>query len=356
MNERLAAIRSLPAMVATSLGAAFDWWRAELLAMIPAVLQARLGLARPVLQASFDGSLLTLLVRDGEQINQVYRGPAEENATRSALAAWRKRLGVIDVEILLDASDVLVRTIELPTAVRYRVADALNFELGRHTPFSPSDVHMDWRTAEPQNDRLPVTLAIVARDHVAALAECLRAVGLAPAFARGPGDIRFKVAGSSGPRWSILLSAVLAGSVVFLGLLLANIEVGRQENLLVSINAELGRERQNAVEVEKWKGELAQSERRQRFFSEKLADKRVAVVLHRLSRDLPDNVWLQQMTLQNGEIRLYGYAPEPATVINMLETSGHFENARFRSPSTRRSGASVDRFDISAQIKKGGGT
>ncbi len=358
MSERFAAMRSLPTLAATSLGAAFDWWRAELFAMVPAALRARFGLIRPVLQASLDAGLLVLLVNDGKQNRQVYRGPADSSDAMRALASLQQRRNArrMDVELLLDSADVLVRRIELPAAVRHRVADALKFELSRHTPFNPDDVYMYWQAGEPQNDRLPVTLAVVARDHVATLAERLRATGLIPTFARGAGDIRFKVAGVSAPRWSTIISTALAGSVALLCMLLANVELVRQEDLLAQINAELGRERRNAVEVEKWRGELAQAEKRQRFFGERLVDKRISVALHSLSRDLPDNVWLQQMTLQNGEIRLYGYAPEPATVINMLEASGQFENARFRSPSTRRGGASVDRFDISAQIKKGGGS
>lgn len=234
MNQRLAALRSLPMLVATSLGAAFDWWRVELFAMVPDALRSRIGLIRPVLQISFGDDLLTLSVHDGKQSRQIYRGPAESGPAIQALAIWRQQQNAhgMDVEILLDSGDVLVRRIELPAAVRHRVADALNFELSRHTPFSPNDVYLHWRVGEPQNDRLPVTLAVVARDHVAALTERLRTFGLVPAFARGDGDVRFRILTALAPRWSMVVSAALAGSIVVLCLLLANIEVSRQEDLL----------------------------------------------------------------------------------------------------------------------------
>jgi general secretion pathway protein L len=358
MIERLTVMKSLPATVAASLFAAFDWWRAELLAMMPAALRLRLGLTRPVLQAWLNGDNLVLVTDQRGRSEQIYSGQADEGAVAKVLAIWRQRLdaGDMDVEIMLDPGDVLVRRIELPLAVQYRLTDALDFELGRHTPFSPGDVYMSWLAGEPQNDRLPVTLAVVARDHIGDLARRLRLFGLDPAFARSGDDFRFRIVGRSGLRRRALVTIALAGAIAVLALLLVNIELGRQEERLSRINTEVRRERSNAVEVERWKGELAQSDRRQRFFGEKIADKRVSVALNRLSRDLPDDVWLQQMTMQNGEIRLYGYAPEPATVINVLEANGYFENARFRSPSTRRSGTAVDRFDISAQIRKGSGS
>jgi general secretion pathway protein L len=357
MGDRFAVLRSLPALAMASFAAAFDWWCAELKAMVPGALRSRLGLIRPALRAGLNDGTLLLEAGLAGRSQQVYCGPAESVSVAKALVFWRQRLdtGRMDVEIMLDAGDVLVRRIELPLAAQHRLAEALNFELSRHTPFGPGDVYMTWQAGAPQSDRLPVVLSVVARDHVAALTERLRVFGLVPAAAC-LGETRFRMAGRSGLRWPALISATLAAVIAVLVFLLADIEVGRQEDLLARVNAELVRERRNAVEVERWKTELAQAERRQHFFGEKLGDKRVAVALDRLSRDLPNDVWLQQMTLQNGEIRLYGYAPEPATVINLLEASGQFENAKFRSPSTRRAGSAVDRFDISAQIRKGGGS
>jgi len=357
MAAPMTSLRSIAAIAGNSLLSAASWWLGELRAMLPAALRRRIDMAGLTLKVAMADGILTLQVLERGRGRQIYRGAVDPNAVQQAVSGWRRQLetGGMTVELTLDPGDVLVRTFELPVAASRRLKDALDFELGRHTPFVAGDVHMDWKTGEPKNDRLPVTLAVVTRDHVAALTGRLQPLGLFPAYACS-GEARFGIAAGSGLRWSRLVSAALTVAAVAMALLLAQIEVDRQENLLERINAELVRERRNAVEVERWKSELAQAERRQKFFAGKLEDKHASIALHRLSRDLPDNVWIQQMTLQNGEIRLYGYAPEPATVINLLEAGGLFENARFRSPSTRRSGAAVDRFDISAQFRKGGGS
>jgi general secretion pathway protein L len=357
MEVLISRARELLSTICASFQGALVWWLGELRAMVPSGLRRRLGFERPVLRATVAAEALTLMLHHHGQDQGIYHGPLDAAAVEKALSSWRHQLdvGAVDTEVVLDPGDVLVRRIELPEAAERRLADALNFELSRHTPFSPADVYMAWQIGKPQNNRLPVRLAVVARDHIANLAERLRQVDLTPAYASS-GDIRFKSGGNALGRRPALLSVGLLSTVSALAFLLMTVEVDRQDELLARVNAELAGERQSAIEVERWKTELVQADRRRQFFGAKIEDKHISLVLARLSSDLPDTIWLQQLTLQNGEVRLYGYAPEPATVIDALESSGYFGGARFRSPSTRRNGASVDRFDISAQIKKGGGS
>jgi general secretion pathway protein L len=361
MQPRMPDIPLVLRQALAALGGAFSWWCTELLGMVPAAWRGRLGLVRPILVATIDGDRIMLTLIQQGQPDGVYNGPADVAAVQQALRPFWPALsaGRIAVALGLDRADILVRQLEIPAATRHRLADALDFELTRHTPFSAGDVHIDWHVTAENGDRIGVAIAVVERSHVAALTQRLRSLGLQPMqavihdFALWPA--RFDLSGQAETRirWSAVATAALAAAVAALCFTLADIELTRQENLLADLTVRIARERKAAVEVEQWKAELALMDRRQQFLAGKFGEKRVSLAVHRLSRDLPDDIWLQQLTLQNGEIRLYGYAPEPATVINILEAAGLFQNAQFRSPSTRRSGSTTDRFDISAGLKPG---
>jgi general secretion pathway protein L len=129
--------------------------------------------------------------------------------------------------------------------------------------------------------------------------------------------------------------------------------IGNREATLALLTADVVRERKAALDVETMRRDLTETQRRLDFMGERFSQKQAALVVADLSRILPDETWLYQLQVQNGEIRIYGYAPDAAQVIAILEKSGAFQNAQFRSPSTRRQGGEADRFDISAAILRG---
>ena len=83
------------------------------------------------------------------------------------------------------------------------------------------------------------------------------------------------------------------------------------------------------------------------------ADQPAAVtVLDELTRVLPDDSWLEQLTLRSAEVQLRGYSANASAVIALLEGSDVFENVEFRAPVTRLKTPPVERFNISAQISR----
>lgn len=66
------------------------------------------------------------------------------------------------------------------------------------------------------------------------------------------------------------------------------------------------------------------------------------MVLESLSRLLPDNVWLSEVTLDGNELAFAGMAEDASILIPLVEQAPEFEQARFHAPSTRMTVRSLD--------------
>jgi general secretion pathway protein L len=81
------------------------------------------------------------------------------------------------------------------------------------------------------------------------------------------------------------------------------------------------------------------------------------MVLESLSRLLPDNVWLTEVTLDGRELAFSGMAEDASILIPLVEQAPEFEQARFGAPSTRMTVRSlegpereVERFALRAVV------
>jgi general secretion pathway protein L len=82
------------------------------------------------------------------------------------------------------------------------------------------------------------------------------------------------------------------------------------------------------------------------------------VVLETLSRLLPDDVWLTELSLNGNALTIGGYAPDATAVVTLIEGSPLFTGAAFRAPSTRErvpmpdgGEREVSRFLLAARVE-----
>jgi general secretion pathway protein L len=74
------------------------------------------------------------------------------------------------------------------------------------------------------------------------------------------------------------------------------------------------------------------------------------VVLEDLSKTLPDDTYLTDLSLEADHLRITGVSGNAAGLVPLLELTGRFKNALFYAPATRLSGTSTDRFSIEAVV------
>jgi general secretion pathway protein L len=337
------------------------WWRAELLGMVPVSLQARLGLLRPRMTARLAGETLELAIQSANRSAVVYRGPAEAAAIRMALDAISRPLqrDRFDVILSLPRSEVLVRQIELPVAARSQIERALAFELSRQTPLDAGEAYFDWQILGEMSGRLQILLAVVERGTLDRKIDHLRGCNLSPVKAEIEDGLPAAAVNllrqtriATPLKATTLATAILSVLLVVLSVTMAELAVARRETVLADLTAEVRKERATAIEVEALRKELVEADRRVAFLSDKLNSRSASISVHQLSSLLPNDTWLYQLQIQNGEIRLHGYVPDAARLIDILETSNRFRNTQFRSPSTRRSGTELDRFDVSTVLTR----
>lgn len=78
-------------------------------------------------------------------------------------------------------------------------------------------------------------------------------------------------------------------------------------------------------------------------------DARIALV-GSLSNLLPDDVWLEQMTIDDDQLTITGYGPSAADVTRLLTTLNALTDIRFGSPVTRDNSQNIERFRIDATL------
>jgi len=69
-----------------------------------------------------------------------------------------------------------------------------------------------------------------------------------------------------------------------------------------------------------------------------------------LSRALPDDTWLSDLTIEDGSILVSGYSKSAATLIPLLESSEGFDDPEFKSSVVKAPGIDAERFTLSTEI------
>jgi len=93
-----------------------------------------------------------------------------------------------------------------------------------------------------------------------------------------------------------------------------------------------------------------------KLIDEKSAAPTVLAMLNELSTLIKDDTWLAYLQYSDGHLQLQGESPAASTLISVLEASDLFSNARFVSPVTQDTISKLERFQITVDVTKGGGS
>ena len=257
----------------------------------------------------------------------------------------------------LRQADVLAKTVTLPIAAENHARQALAFQMDQETPFTQDEIYWSHSITrrDRQSGRLSVRLLLVPRQNLAALLRALDHIGIVPNRAEigdGPdqhctlpldGDTgSLDGAARRGLMWPAaaccLLLAVGAIATPFV----------RQAISLASVDEEISAGRATATEVEKLRRELGrlsgtidvvQSER----------DK-AGRPLATLTRILPDDTYLTEVTQQQRRVTLSGRSAAAARLIGALSAGEGLRNVAFAAPVTRLEAIRAELFTIIAEV------
>jgi len=348
------------------------WWKAELVASLPASWRARLS-SRPSALVIAEGDLWRelrpvagRLAESGRVDLAALDLAGRRHAFRRLLADGPGADG--SVWLLLPDSEVLQRTVSLPLAAEESLREAVGFELDRFTPFGEAQACYDFRVKgrDAGSQRLTLDLAVAHRPLVDRRLAELRelgasvvGVGTAESFtgAEAPLNLlepdRRERPAVSGAVVAARSLAVLAGVLLLAALVLP---LWQKRSRVIELLPRLATAKAGADVAERLGQEIEKLAGEHNFvLGKKQAQVPMVSLVEELSRLLPDTTWIQQLEVKPGpkgkDLQFFGETGSSSQLIEVLEKSGIVANPTFRSPLTKGVTPGTERFFIGAELK-----
>lgn len=331
-----------------SWGRFLSWWFGELAGFLPARLTGAIGprhrlpLARPTDHG--------WVVETGSRVRN--------------LAGWAARNRRRPVVLPLPAEAGLSREITLPAAAAASLPQLLRREMDRLMPWPGDEVWLCGQVLRrvEAGRKVEVELTVVPDAAVEPARRALAGLGVPVAAVEldGPGGKRLLLppgedraaAGRRRLRRAALAVVALA-AVAMLG---AGGWIGwqtwRRSGEIEALQARIAAARPAAEDVRQLRQEIAGLSDSRRFIDDKRRSTPAAsIVLESVSRLLPDDVWLTDLSIADASLRAGGSAADASALIGVFEGSGRFAETRFLAPSTRDRETGRDRFSVGARIE-----
>ncbi len=332
---------------------ALTWWTSQMLDLVPAQL------ARP--DPATAGALLVEPLPGGSRLLRrrgadetpigVFALPADEDAFAAALASQSADSPGSPVLLRLAPEAALRRDVVLPLAAEAGLDRVLGYEMDRLTPFSADETFFSWTVLRRDREagRLHLRLSMVLRRPLLPLLEALRAASTpARAIEIPPGLLiplaRSPSASASRTRRLLALSGV--GCAV-LALLAVVLPFALQAVAAARIDRRIDAVQPRVAEVQALQRRLAGSAAgADLVIAERNRLGNTLAVLAALTRVLPDDTYLSDLTLRQGQLTVSGQSPQASKLIPAISADPAFSAPAFSAPVTRIEGQNTDLFSI----------
>lgn len=339
----------------TDLNRYWNWWVGQISDALPRLSSVR---KRAAISAVPHGEGLQLRARDN---------PSNILGELSLDMTERQRHAVLDrvntemggnprVVLVVPNNAGLQRDAELPLAAEAHLAAVCANELERWTPWRPDQAVFSVKVQERSEaeGKLVIELVAVPRFVFSRSAELLRdsrllLVGLLRERPdQNPQFIEVEPE-SEGSR-KVLRRARFAGILAACGVVL--LVAGAFTYKLIAIErldqrlSEIGGEVEEAQKLAETAKKLTYQAR---YADEvKLGRASPIMVLNGLSALLPDDCWLEAMSMEGDKLTMQGRARDALSLLPLLNSSGRFQDVKFESEVVRDADAGIDTFNISA--------
>lgn len=266
------------------------------------------------------------------------------------------------VVLVLTSEQVLRTRLQLPGSIGDEIRNALEFELDRRTPFKADQVYFDFKKLNEvasRDGQLDIDLVVVPREIVDSLLQQLQQLSIKPdrvdvqlhagqlgGFSlQPPEELAHDSQGARRNERALwLFAATLAAISLALPLL-------KQLNYIATLEEQIEHERSVITRLDVLQQEKRALLTRLDVFSDDAVRGLPAIViLDELTRQLPDDTWLQRMTLSGDTLHLIGESANASLLIEVIQSIKYLTNAQFRSPVTHNEQTQKEKFQLSAQL------
>lgn len=341
----------------TVIAHALRWWLDEL-AATAAALGTALRLTRPAavtITLAPDGWVVARETGAARAVlGTVDAAVLSDDGLREALARLLQGGTTGPLAVLLPPAAVLTRPVRLPAAALADLDSILEFEVGRHTPFTAERAYWRHRIIGRGNQTVELELSVAPRDLIDGALRRLAAVGMAvesvsagdlPAAERRRQSLMPRPA-DAGSAWTLgqkRLALTVAGAALLA--LLSPLVAGPVR--LAAVEREIAALQAGADAA------LAARQRQDRtagaleaLASAKRAAPSATALLLALTRALPDDSHLTALQLTGRELTIEGLSPAAAALAGPLESAGPFARVFYRAPITRDPQSGLEQFQF----------
>jgi general secretion pathway protein L len=355
----------------------WQWWRGEIVALVPAAPRTAIARRRmrPVLVFAGDHAMLWRPeVEESRPVMRQVRevSLADDSDGRAAIASLDASRRAARVVVSLNPQDCLRKRLTLPAALEENLLQALAYDLDRHTPFKPEELYFDAVVIDrnPSRGTIAVDLAAARRTvvdpalrHVAAWGGDVVAVVPEPPASASQSRLNLlpQEMRRSRPllrRFDLWIPALL---LVVLALAAAAIPIWQKRHYAQQLSTEANDARARAAISENLRTLLNARVADYNFALErKYAFPGALAVVDTVSRILPDDTWLTQFeikTMAKGkdtqrDVMLRGETSNAGRLVQLFEESQMFAQAAQRGPTTKIQPGPGEIFDLGAQLKQ----
>lgn len=359
---RPAGLRRLDRSLRPRLRGFGQWWLRSLAAWLPVRARDLFGLSpqRLLLEPAGEGLRLSLWRGDGvRMLADIPVPPGEAGAGDPLARLLSPAMARVPRWLLLPATAVLRRRLSLPAAAGERLREVLGFEIDRQTPFTAADVRYDARLLGARGEQIEVELVVVPRATLDAalaalgpLAQTLAGVDVADAGG-APLGVNLAEDGTRGRRDDpargrnlVLVLVALLALLAGMWQLLANREAAAE---FFAGQVELEAERARAASLER--RQLVDLVEGGAFLRAARAGRPAMVeVMDELARRLPDDTYLEKLSIEGDRILLIGLSREASGLVARLQGSPLWSEPTLAGALQPDPRTRMDRFTLTATL------
>lgn len=332
----------------------WHWWVGQVSDALPKLSSVR---KRAAVAAIARGDGLLLRLRDEPKSELGLLDHAMSDHARQSLLSRVDAVapGNKRVVLLIPEDAGLQRQIELPIAAEGHLETVAANELDRWTPWRPDQAVFSVKIAERSQSTGKLVAELTAVPHFvfAQAAELLREsgltlIGVLRARRDRPSQfVEVEAESGSSLRFRGLKIGALAlagGIVVFLGVAFAYKIIA-----INALDARLTEIAGDVTSVQKLVEESRALSLRAGYADEiKNTRPSAIVVLNNLSVMLPDDCWLEQLSIEGDKLLIQGHARDALSLLPLLNASGQFSDVKFESEIVTDPEAGSVSFNLSA--------
>ena len=268
--------------------------------------------------------------------------------------------------LLVPASRALVRRLVMPAAAAADPRRVAGFEIDRQTPFKPEQVYYDVRVSPDPAPagHVALDLVVAPKADIDPLLERFAALGAAPdaidvESADGvPTGIDLLPPGRRPRRVDKRrrLNWILAAACVLLAVLLLSQWLDNRRAALLAMQGDIDAMRAKATQSEQLRAQLTGAIAASKFLVKRKAGSPSALaVLDELTKRMPDNAWLDALTLDNsGGLDIHGEAAKAAALVDVLGKSTLLREPKIQGVIQPDPATGKERFELAARVQGAG--